>query len=445
MSKPKTTVSIIGPAQDRHGVPKLDKDLFERMKAKARKLITETWKLEPGDVELVSGGAAWADHVAVQLFLGEERLSGAVTADAVVDKNPFGALRLHLPCNFDEKANQFFSDKKQKKDPAVLANTLHGYMSFKTGYRTGTQLSNAKRNGAVFVVHDGFHARNAHVAKSEYMIAFSWGKTEPPEGGTRHTWSLAACEKHKRAHVALSMLVASAAVGEKRKLDHFFAPSQAKKPKSAATPAAFATKASASSASGSGSGGAAAVPAGFGYSRDFITSEQEAALVKFVDAQTWKTAINTKRRVQEYGYTYHTGVKTFTPSATTPIPPELEEIGKLLVSRGIMTRPPEQIIVNEYEPGQGIGAHSDSLVFGGEITSLSLLSPVAMEFVSKADEKRTFEVQLQARSLLSLRGDARYEWTHEIRKRCSDKWQGKVVQRGRRISLTFRHMRKQEA
>jgi alkylated DNA repair dioxygenase AlkB len=49
-------------------------------------------------------------------------------------------------------------------------------------------------------------------------------------------------------------------------------------------------------------------------------------------------------------------------------------------------------------------------------------------------------LHLPARSLLVLSGDARYGWQHGIAPRRSDRIDGQLVQRGRRVSLTFRQV-----
>jgi hypothetical protein len=43
--------------------------LFGLMCESALKAIAADWKLAPETVRLVSGGSAWADHVAVRLYL----------------------------------------------------------------------------------------------------------------------------------------------------------------------------------------------------------------------------------------------------------------------------------------------------------------------------------------------------------------------------------------
>ena len=54
------TVSIIGSAGRRGDAKKMTKDLYWNMVDKAQSVISEHFKLDPGRVHLVSGGAAWA-------------------------------------------------------------------------------------------------------------------------------------------------------------------------------------------------------------------------------------------------------------------------------------------------------------------------------------------------------------------------------------------------
>ena len=56
-------VSIIGSAGRRDDLQKLNKTLYHRMIDKAKKVITDVWKLQLDKVELVSGGAAWSGNM----------------------------------------------------------------------------------------------------------------------------------------------------------------------------------------------------------------------------------------------------------------------------------------------------------------------------------------------------------------------------------------------
>lgn len=99
---------------------------------------------------------------------------------------------------------------------------------------------------------------------------------------------------------------------------------------------------------------------------------------------------------------------------------------------------PDQIIINEYQSGQGISTHIDCVpCFSNTIASLSLGSPCVMDFAHSETGKKS-SLLLEPRSLLVLSGDARYLWQHSIAGRKTDRFNGQTIQRTRRISLTFR-------
>ena len=96
----------------------------------------------------------------------------------------------------------------------------------------------------------------------------------------------------------------------------------------------------------------------------------------------------------------------------------------------------DQAIVNEYEPGQGIAAHTDCLpCFGPTVAMVSTLSDIQMDFADPRSSV-THAILLPRRSLLVLDGEARMSWTHAIAKRRSDTKFG--ITRSRRLSFTFR-------
>jgi alkylated DNA repair dioxygenase AlkB len=63
-----------------------------------------------------------------------------------------------------------------------------------------------------------------------------------------------------------------------------------------------------------------------------------------------------------------------------------------------------------------------------------------MDFRNKKTLQK-IKVLLDRRSLLVMKGSARYDWTHGIAKGDKDIIEGKEYVRGRRISLTWRIMR----
>jgi len=121
-----------------------------------------------------------------------------------------------------------------------------------------------------------------------------------------------------------------------------------------------------------------------------------------------------------------------------PTPAFLAPILERLVAEGVFPERPDQIIVNEYLPGQGIAPHVDCIpCFGPVIASLSLGSACEIAFSQERTGQRE-KMILEPRSLLVLAGEARSQWRHAIAHRKSDVIEGKRAQRLRRISLTFR-------
>jgi alkylated DNA repair dioxygenase AlkB len=105
-----------------------------------------------------------------------------------------------------------------------------------------------------------------------------------------------------------------------------------------------------------------------------------------------------------------------------------------------VARPFDQMLVNEYLPGQGISLHRDYEPFDRTVVSISLLSACVMDFRRVADGRRE-SLLLEPRSLLVLSDEARYEWEHGIAPRKKDRWRGGPVPRSRRVSVTFRQVK----
>jgi alkylated DNA repair dioxygenase AlkB len=176
---------------------------------------------------------------------------------------------------------------------------------------------------------------------------------------------------------------------------------------------------------------------GLSYLRDYLSEKQETELAAAIDLEPWDTT--WKRRRQLYGWSYG--------HAEQPVRPILA-CGLRLAERmhhdGISDRPFNQMLINEYLPGQGISLHRDYEPFDRTVVSLSLLSPCVMDFRDSKNERRE-SLLLEPRSLLVLSDEARYEWQHGIAPRKKDRWHGGVVERDRRLSVTFRLAKEQAA
>ncbi len=171
---------------------------------------------------------------------------------------------------------------------------------------------------------------------------------------------------------------------------------------------------------------------GLTYLPNYITPEQHTQLLTQIDQATWDTTL--KRRVQHYGYRYDYKARRVTADMQLgPLPTWLGRFAQQLTTDNHITAPPDQVIINEYLPGQGIAPHIDcEPCFGDKIFSLSLGSPTIMQFTHPAHSRQ--ELLLEPRSLLIMTGSARYDWKHAIPARKSDHG----TPRGRRVSLTLR-------
>lgn len=171
-------------------------------------------------------------------------------------------------------------------------------------------------------------------------------------------------------------------------------------------------------------------------SKDFITPKEEQSLIAAIDKGPWNTSLS--RRTQHYGFEYNYQNKDAKKEAP-PIPEYCTYLMDKLMEQGILKQRPDQMIVNEYRPGQGIAPHVDHVkAFADGIVSLSLGSDVMMDFINAATPSLKKEGVLPRRSILAMHGIARYKWRHGIAQRTVDPVCGK---RGRRISLTFRKMK----
>lgn len=154
-------------------------------------------RLQPTD-HLVSGGAAWADHLAVLAFL-----EGTVTG-----------LTLYLPAPFLTEQGMF--QDKGGRNAAAVSNYYHARFSQTLGldaFATRRDIQEAIRRGANVITqpfrqgYAGLFLRNALVAKAATdLLAYTFGENDAPTpGGTRDTWDQAA--HARRIHVSLADLL----------------------------------------------------------------------------------------------------------------------------------------------------------------------------------------------------------------------------------------------
>ncbi len=180
----------------------------------------------------------------------------------------------------------------------------------------------------------------------------------------------------------------------------------------------------------------AAVP-GLSYLPDYVDAATAERLLAEIDRQPWLTDL--QRRVQHYGYRYDYKARRADASLYLgPLPAWAAEIARRLHADGWFATLPDQLIVNEYQPGQGISKHVDCVpCFDATVASLSLGSGCVLE-MANAPARAKVPLYLEPRSLVVLQKDARYRWTHAVPARKKDVVEGRDRPRGRRVSLTFR-------
>ena len=181
------------------------------------------------------------------------------------------------------------------------------------------------------------------------------------------------------------------------------------------------------------------IPPSARYLPDYVDAAKARELLAQIDALPWRDDL--RRRVQHYGYRYNYKARRVTrDSYLGPLPEWLATLAGGLSADGIFEAVPDQVIVNEYLPGQGIAAHVDcEPCFGDMIASLSLGSGCTMEFTPLGPQPALAH-RLEPASLLVLEGASRFDWKHGIAARRSDEVGGASVPRGRRVSLTFRNV-----
>ena len=178
---------------------------------------------------------------------------------------------------------------------------------------------------------------------------------------------------------------------------------------------------------------------GLQYYADFLSVDEQESAIRNMEDQPWRSDL--ERRVQHYGWRYDYRARIVERDMHIgPLPAWLRDIAERLhAETKLFDRVPDQAIMNEYEPGQGIAMHADRQCFGPTVATISLgddwrmdLKPVGGSAKSRVD------ILLEQGSVLLMTGDARWRWLHGIAKRMKERTAHGWRPRRRRVSLTFR-------
>jgi alkylated DNA repair protein alkB family protein 8 len=175
---------------------------------------------------------------------------------------------------------------------------------------------------------------------------------------------------------------------------------------------------------------------GFILHRDFITSSMEEELMKEIESQKW--VVDYDRRLQYYGYRNELEKPYDLIPIPVPMPPLIKQLSEQIVDRGIVALLPDQVIINEYLPGQGIRPHKDRNYFENQICGINLGSSCIMRFLKGTE---VVDIEVPRRSLYVMQDEVRYKWKHAIPPRKKDMIEGNVQHRERRWSITYRKVK----
>ena len=178
---------------------------------------------------------------------------------------------------------------------------------------------------------------------------------------------------------------------------------------------------------------------GLQYYADFLSVDEQESAIRNMEDQPWRSDL--ERRVQHYGWRYDYRVRTVDRDMHIgALPQWLQEIAeRLYTETHLFDRVPDQAIVNEYEPGQGIAMHADRQCFGPTVATISLGDDWRMDLKPVGGSaKSRVAILLEQGSVLLMTGDARWRWLHGIAKRKTERTNNGSRLRQRRVSLTFR-------
>ena len=186
MTPTSPILGIIGTAGRDKSKP-MTLELWQAMCADFKSRLT-------GNEHLVSGGAAWADHLAVHAFL-----EGWAPALTLYLPAPMGARQFQGPHSSAASAANYYHEKFSR---VIGADSL---AQIRQAFDRGAIISEepaAPGYGAMF-------ARNKKVAQRiNAVVAYTFGQgDEPADGGTLDTWRQ--IESSHKVHVPLGGLTLS--------------------------------------------------------------------------------------------------------------------------------------------------------------------------------------------------------------------------------------------
>jgi alkylated DNA repair dioxygenase AlkB len=182
---------------------------------------------------------------------------------------------------------------------------------------------------------------------------------------------------------------------------------------------------------------APALPEGFIYQPEFISQEEERALLAEIErlplAEAKYKEYTARRRVAYFGHDYDFSKNRL--GEAPPIPAFLEPLrAKLARWMGIAASDFVTALVTEYQPGTPLGWHRDAPDYE-RIAGVSLGGWARMRLrrYPARKEEKPLVLELAPRSAYQMQGTARWHWQHSI-----------PMTKELRYSITFRTLRQKD-
>lgn len=181
------------------------------------------------------------------------------------------------------------------------------------------------------------------------------------------------------------------------------------------------------------------LPPGLVFAADFISEQDQAALLAVAAALPLRQArykeYTARRRVYAYGSRFDFDAYKLRPRAIGELPAPLAALREQLAPwAGVQVADFIHVMISEYTPGTPLGWHRDAPDYE-VIVGVSLGSPARLRFrpwaQALANKDNIVALDLAPRSAYLMRGVARWGWQHSV-----------PPVPGLRYSVTMRTMRK---
>ena len=161
-------------------------------------------------------------------------------------------------------------------------------------------------------------------------------------------------------------------------------------------------------------------PPGFQYFDNFISKEEETALLQEISEIPRHTFMfqgyEAKRKVASFGHDWNFETRKLSKGKDVPpvFGPLIQKTADFL---SLKTQDFAEVLLTEYPPDSVINWHRDAPPFD-IIVGISLLSDCTFRFRPHDKEKQhrgaTISLPVKRRSLYVIQGEARTEWQHSI-------------------------------